>query len=68
MTAWEVRQKAKGWGVSNFNYKLLDIVFFDDDCDCDYVKRSLINHDGYPSDILLREYRKGRTNFDCTIA
>ena len=66
--AWEVRQKARGWGVSNFNYVLLDIVYFDGDCDYSYVKNTLINHDGFPSDILLREYRRGRVNFNCTIS
>lgn len=30
-------------------------VFYDDDCDEDYIKQSLINHDGYPTDILLLE-------------
>lgn len=31
----------------------IDIVFYDNDCDEDYVLRGLINHDGYPSDIIV---------------
>lgn len=32
----------------------IDTVFFNKDCDADYVKRSLIDHDGYRSDIVIR--------------
>jgi hypothetical protein len=35
------------------DYILIDTVFFDDDCDRDYVKRSLINHDDYPTNIKV---------------
>lgn len=50
----------KGWNVyrpyGNGSYmKLIDTVFYDDDCDEDYVRRGLINHDGYPSDIIVQE-------------
>jgi hypothetical protein len=34
--------------------KLIDVVFFTG-CAVDYVKRSLINHDGYPGDIMVAE-------------
>ena len=34
--------------------KLIDIVFYTKDCDADYVRRSLINHDGYDSHITVR--------------
>jgi hypothetical protein len=33
------------------NGEEIDTVFFQNGCDIDYVKSSLINHDGYPSDI-----------------
>lgn len=32
----------------------IDTVMFNAGCDADYVKRSLIDHDGYSSDIVLR--------------
>jgi hypothetical protein len=34
-------------------WSLRDEVYFTGDCDSSYVKDSLINHDGYPSDILV---------------
>ena len=34
--------------------KLIDTVFYTKDCDAEYVRRSLINHDGYPVDIRVR--------------
>lgn len=37
MTAWNI----------SLNGKLIDIVFYDNDCSKDYVKNGLINHDGY---------------------
>jgi hypothetical protein len=43
MKAWEVFHKGRS----------IDIVFFDDDCDQDYVLRALIDHDGYPADISV---------------
>lgn len=30
-------------------------VYYLKDCDADYVRRSLVNHDGYPSDIEVRK-------------
>lgn len=32
----------------------IDTVFFDKDCNSQYVRRSLIDHDGYDSDIKVR--------------
>lgn len=37
------------------NGKLINKVYFDCSCDCEYVKSSLINHDGYPSNIKVIE-------------
>jgi len=42
------------------NGKLIDTVFYSPNVsvDCDEVKRSLINHDGYNSAIQVRRVRK----------
>ncbi len=32
-----------------------DIVFYTADCTAKYVRDTLINHDGYPSDIVVRQ-------------
>ena len=42
--------KANAWEVY-LGKRLIDIVFFDVDCDKDYVLRALINHDGYNPNI-----------------
>ena len=39
------------------NGKHIDTVFYAPDCDRDYVRRSLINHDGYDSRIVVRRSR-----------
>lgn len=31
----------------------LNIVYYTPDCDAEYVRRSLINHDGYPNGIKV---------------
>jgi hypothetical protein len=36
------------------NGKMVDCVFFNNDCDAAYVKHSLINHDGYDAAIKVR--------------
>lgn len=57
--------KQRGWLVKRengkpFRYegyeKMLyeDTVFFDEDMTAEDVKRSLINHDGYPDDIVVK--------------
>ena len=35
--------------------KLIDTVFYTPDCDAEYVRTSLINHDGYHPAILVRK-------------
>lgn len=42
----------KAWDVYLHN-ALIDTVFYDSNCDKDYVKLSLINHDGYNPNIVL---------------
>lgn len=45
-----------GWNVYHRG-RLIDTVFFNKGCDADYVRRSLIDHDGYPSDIKVYRNR-----------
>ena len=42
------------WNVY-LNGKLIDSVPYIEDCDKEYVKRSLIDHDGYADDIEVRK-------------
>lgn len=50
--------------------RLIDTVFYDSDCDADYVKRGLVDHDGYDPAIkgqhgrgltTMKRFRKTRT-------
>ena len=43
----------KAWDIIR-NGKIVDTVFYDKSCDLHYVRASLINHDGYPVDIIVR--------------
>lgn len=45
----------QAWHVYD-NGKFLAIVYFDTDCTEEYVRSSLINHDGYPP--TIRIYRR----------
>ena len=38
-------------------YMLIDTVYFIDQCDAEYVKVSLIDHDGYSNDIEVEEVK-----------
>lgn len=40
------------WNVVQ-NNQLTDTVFYDNTLGADYVRDSLINHDGYPNDITV---------------
>lgn len=42
--SWNVYRKGR-W---------IDTVWYLPSCDADYVRSSLINHDGYPWDIVVR--------------
>ena len=44
MQAWNIYLKGK----------LIDTVFYDKDCDKNYVHRSLIDHDGYNPGIQIK--------------
>ena len=44
----------KGWSVINARGHIIDTVFYSGDCDADYVRRSLIDHDHYRADITVR--------------
>ena len=41
------------WDVI-LNGKVVDTVWYTKDCDADYVRRSLIDHDGYNPNITVR--------------
>ena len=43
----------KAWDVIR-NGKIVDTVFYTKDCDLWYVRHTLINHDGYPVDIVVK--------------
>jgi hypothetical protein len=45
------RQRA--WDVF-LNGRLVDTVFFQPECDLHYVRKSLINHDGYSVAIIVK--------------
>lgn len=44
-------------GNSGFKYELIETVYFNNDCDADYVRKSLINHDGYSRHIIVEEVK-----------
>ena len=54
--AWLVTAP-KGQGVFHNGARLIktDTVFYDEDCDAEYVKFSLVNHDGYNPNITVYE-------------
>ena len=42
---------------NGLQYRLIDTVYFIDQCDAEYVKFSLINHDDYSNDIEVEEVK-----------
>ena len=50
MQAWNIYVRTE-----SCHCKLFDTVFFNKDCDKDYVRESLINHDNYPTNIVIRK-------------
>lgn len=56
MTAFDVYRPTK----TGKSLRWIDTVFYSDSAKVtrDEVRRSLINHDGYPSDIVVRKSRK----------
>lgn len=50
----------QGWSVF-LNGSKIDTVFYTPDSDADYVRRSLIDHDGYDSRITVRKDNKYRS-------
>ena len=44
----------QGWDVY-LKGKLIDTVFYDSDCDEEYVRTGLIGHDGYDSRIVVKK-------------
>jgi hypothetical protein len=51
-TAKEMAMQA--WDVLR-NGKIIDTVFYDKDCTLWYVRQGLIEHDGYPVDIVVQK-------------
>lgn len=51
--SWKVLQPCEVNGQRKWYH--IDTVWFTSQCDADYVKRSLINHDGYPADIEVQK-------------
>jgi len=49
-------RRHQGWEVM-LGGKVITTVFYDLSCDADYVKRSLIDHDGYNSGITVRKQK-----------
>lgn len=49
MTAWNV-YRPRPYNTDRW----IDTVFYTKDCDAEYVRQSLINHDGYPFDIVVK--------------
>lgn len=47
----------QAWNVY-LNGRCIDTVFYDKNCDKDYVLRGLIDHDGYDPRIIVRRARK----------
>jgi hypothetical protein len=45
------------WNVY-LNEKLIETVFFTKDCDIEYVKSSLVDHDGFSSEIRIENSHK----------
>ena len=47
----------KAWNIYavrfNGSLTLIDTVFYSVDCDRDYVKQTLVDHDGYSSGIVV---------------
>jgi hypothetical protein len=37
------------------NGRVIDTVFYTNDCDAEYVYKSLVNHDGYSPDITVKK-------------
>ena len=44
----------QAWDVIR-NGKVIDTVFYDRDCTLWYVRKGLIEHDGYPVDIVVQK-------------
>jgi hypothetical protein len=64
MIAWDVyiptsidsKLKLRQFGLPRLDHgqwRLIDTVFYTEDCDRDYVRQSLIVHDGYSQNIQI---------------
>ena len=41
------------YSMKSYRWECVDEVYFTPDCDAQYVRNSLINHDGYPHGIKV---------------
>lgn len=49
MNKWLVYQ----YSIKSYRWECIDEVYFTPDCSADYVKNSLVNHDGYSYSIKV---------------
>lgn len=55
MNAWGILSKEEGVQYS-------DIVWYSANCDAEYVRKTLIEHDGYPENIVIVKIVDGEKN------
>ena len=53
MRAWEVYRVGE-----TSKRQHIDTVYYDENCDGEYVYNGLVNHDGYPADIVVKSDRQ----------
>ena len=54
MTQTAKEMVMQAWDVIR-NGRVIDTVFYDKDCTLWYVRKGLIEHDGYPVDIVVQK-------------
>jgi len=55
--------KTTWWKVYLFD-RLIDKVQYQSDCDKDYVYNTLVNHDGYNPNIVVKKESNKRKNYE----
>ena len=48
----KANDRSRTWEVQ-LGFHHIDTVYFTPDCDAEYVRKSLIEHDGYPEGIMV---------------
>ncbi|MCK9428673.1 MAG: hypothetical protein M0R17_01510 [Candidatus Omnitrophica bacterium] len=66
--SWDIeftKPKYSGTWDVYLNDEEIDTVFYNTDCDEDYIRHSLINHDGYdPSIVVKNRYKRKKKSWD----